>query len=129
MTKRERAIIMAYTGEVMFTKNDIQYFLDYVKEKTGIEPEVLGWNSMGVPSIYFGPDTDEAKEKIQKACKKDFDNLIMDSENETGYWIKSVVNRQHKIKCSKCGYSESEYASHIRNYCPKCGIKMNEEEN
>ena len=81
MTKRERAIVMAYTGGVMFTKDDIQYFLDYVKEKTGIESEVLGWNSMGIPSIYFGPDTDEAMEKIRKACKEDFDDLIKNSND------------------------------------------------
>lgn len=82
MTKRERAIVMAYTGGVTFTNDDIGYFLEYVKEKTGIELKVLDWSSTGVPSIYFGPNTEETVEKIRKACKEDFDNLIERSNEE-----------------------------------------------
>lgn len=44
--------------------------------------------------------------------------------SKTGHWIKIVVNGQHKIKCDKCDYTEPEYATHIRNYCPSCGAKM-----
>lgn len=50
-------------------------------------------------------------------------------EQELGHWIKFVVNRQHKIRCSKCDYVEYEYITHIRNYCPNCGAKMEEIDN
>lgn len=49
-------------------------------------------------------------------------------EPKIGHWISIVVNRQHKLKCDKCDYSEPEYATHIRNYCPNCGTKMVEQE-
>lgn len=44
--------------------------------------------------------------------------------SKTGHWIKIVVNGQHKIRCDKCDYTEPEYATHIRNYCPNCGAEM-----
>lgn len=47
---------------------------------------------------------------------------------ELGHWISIVVNGRHKIKCNKCDYTEPEYATHIRNYCPYCGTKMVEQE-
>lgn len=56
---------------------------------------------------------------------------IKEEENaiDQGHWIRFVENgRQHKIKCSKCGYTEPEYATFIRNYCPNCGKRMEEEE-
>jgi hypothetical protein len=80
MTKRERAIIMAYTGGVTFKNDDIQYFLDYVKEKTGLELNVINWNFEGTPIIDFG--STENIDKIRKACKKDFDDLIRSSNEE-----------------------------------------------
>lgn len=43
---------------------------------------------------------------------------------KTGHWIKFVVNGQHKIRCDKCDYIEPEYVTHIRNYCPNCGMRM-----
>lgn len=82
MTKRERAIIMAYTGGVTFTGDDIGYFFGYVKEKTGIELNVIDWSSDGVPVIYFGPNEEETVKKIRSACKEDFDNLIRNSNEE-----------------------------------------------
>lgn len=53
---------------------------------------------------------------------------VTSQKPKTGHWIKIVVNRQHKIKCDKCDYIEDEYITHIRNYCPNCGIRMEEEE-
>lgn len=50
----------------------------------------------------------------------------LEQEPKTGQWIKFVVNGQHKIKCNKCDYTEAEYITHIRNYCPNCGAKMQE---
>lgn len=85
MTKRERAIIMAYTGVVTFTKDNIQYFLDYVKEKSGVELNILFWRSDGVPVFDFGSFVSSAinkVDKIRKACKKDFDELIKSSKEE-----------------------------------------------
>ena len=48
----------------------------------------------------------------------------LEQEPKTGHWIKIVVNKQHKIKCNKCNYIEDEYITHIRNFCPSCGVKM-----
>lgn len=51
------------------------------------------------------------------------------TQESTGHWIRFVENnRQHKIKCSKCGYTEPEYATFIRNYCPNCGKRMEKTE-
>ena len=52
----------------------------------------------------------------------------LEQATKTGHWIKFVVNGQHKIRCDKCDYVESEYITHIRNYCPNCGAKMEGEE-
>lgn len=53
---------------------------------------------------------------------------LLKREPREGHWIKFVENnRQHKIECSKCGYTEPEYATFIRNYCPNCGKRMQTE--
>lgn len=35
MTKKEVAIVMAYTGDTMLTGDDLKYFYDYVSELLG----------------------------------------------------------------------------------------------
>lgn len=92
MTKRERAIIMAYTGGVTFKGDDIQYFLEYVKEKTGMELNVAGWYSWGDPIMDFGPNEKETIKKIQKACKKDYNELIKRSNEEENKKIERDKN-------------------------------------
>ena len=111
MTKRERAIIMAYTGAVTFTGDDIGYFLEYVKEKTGIELEVVGWSVSGIPDIYFGSAEKEINEtvnKIRKACKRDFDDLIKSSNEEEN-------KKSEKDKNSKLFFGKRLSADVITN--------------
>lgn len=44
-----------------------------------------------------------------------------------GHWehIKDKF-KKHLIRCSCCNYTEPEYITFSRNYCPDCGAKMNE---
>lgn len=67
-------------------------------------------------------------EVLSRYLREYFMPTTESKEQEMGYWIKFKIITQHKIRCSKCNYTESEYASHIRNYCPNCGIKMKEDE-
>ncbi len=39
-------------------------------------------------------------------------------------WIRTNVNGQHRITCEACDYTEPEYATYIRNWCPCCGARM-----
>ena len=52
---------------------------------------------------------------------------LLERESREGHWIKLVVNRQHKIRCDRCGYTEPEYVTFIRNYCPNCGKRRQTE--
>lgn len=68
------------------------------------------------------------KDKLLLSVNKAICNNIKVLEPKTGHWIEIVVNRQHKIKCDKCGYIESKYLTHIRNFCPNCGVRMESED-
>lgn len=68
------------------------------------------------------------KDKLLLKVNKAICNNLKVLEPKTGHWIEIVVNRQHKIKCDKCGYIESKYFTHIRNFCPNCGVRMESED-
>lgn len=51
----------------------------------------------------------------------------IEKDLKVGQWIKTNINGQHQITCSCCDYTEPEYRSFIRNFCPNCGVYMVEE--
>lgn len=63
MTKRECAIVEAYTGICMLTGEDTRYFYEYIKDKLGF-------------LIYTHELADkEVQQKIKDASKQDFIEL------------------------------------------------------
>lgn len=63
--------------------------------------EVLEWKWAGISAI-------EAIRELPAA----------QPERKTGKWVNE--------KCSECG--QYVYHGDVRNYCPKCGARMNEDE-
>ena len=62
MTKRECAIVMAYTGTCMLQGDDLKYFYDYVKEK--------------LPNrVVYTHDFMDMETELQEASKVDFIRL------------------------------------------------------
>jgi hypothetical protein len=68
MTDRERAIVMAYTGDVMLTGEKMKVFYDYLREKFGrpIYTHEIGYMSR----------------EIREAAKDDFVKLCKDENME-----------------------------------------------
>ena len=80
------------------------------------------YNSDGLGSVFYG---------YQEGVKfADAVNKLpsVTPLPKTGHWIKTNINGQHRITCSCCGYTEPEYRSYIRNFCPNCGHRQEAEE-
>ena len=43
-----------------------------------------------------------------------------------GHWIEEKSIGDCCYKCSECGFIRDAYLLEIENYCPQCGVKMDE---
>lgn len=67
MTKRECAIVMAYTGVIMLTGDDLERFYKYIDKKLGRKVQTFELASM------------VTWQKIREACKDDFEKLCKEA--------------------------------------------------
>lgn len=71
---------------------------------------------------------EEHAEIVGKLCAK-FVEEIKDFEPiRHGRWIKEESVGDCCYKCSECGFIRDAYLLEVDNYCPNCGVKMDEEE-
>lgn len=129
MTKRECAIIMAYTGAVMLTGEDTFYFYEYLYDICG----------RPIFTHEIGTKADEIKAK----SKNDFIELCksatkIEQPSRIGRWIETDAlrfDRSRKellgvtaIKCSICMCAfipdNGVNAASRYKFCPSCGARM-----
>lgn len=72
MTKRERAIVTAYTGVSMFYGDELGYFYKYVEE------------ALGVPVMTHHMASKEFWGLLKKESANDFYDLCIESKTEDG---------------------------------------------
>lgn len=103
-------------------REEISEAVSYIKAYRKLDENLHNTAPKGSVGFY-------ATEKCLRYWDMAIEALEKDQSNpKTGHWVKFVVNGQHKIRCDMCDYTEAEYVTHIRNYCPNCGIKMEDKE-
>lgn len=123
MTKRECAVIMAYTGTVMLTGDDLKYFYDYIAELMG----------RPVYTHEIHARADDLKEK----AKPDFIRLCREAAADDEAENMTALATCDKFICSECEIVledwkkmesdddgeewETEYEF---KFCPNCGRKV-----
>lgn len=107
MTKRECAIVTAYTDTAMLQGNDIKYLYEYLKELFG-RPIYT--------HEFFG-----LADEIKRLSEKDFMDLCRNATAPDKI-DKQIEVASHNLICSKCGAAISyrEYCTN-QNSCPRCG--------
>lgn len=120
MTKKEAAIIMAYTGTTLLTGEDFSIFHKYIEDK--LERPV--WTHELADKAVW--------EQIKEASREDFINLCKNLENETtAQWDFVHYDPDYLFysgTCTACGkmHNSDENVAKLA-YCPHCGRKMNGE--
>lgn len=131
MTKRECAVIMAFTGVCLLKGDDLIYFYEYVYE------------IMGRP--LFTHEIAKYADEIKEKAKPDFILICATATNERqpaphGEWCKGLAYRLNPktfqrltvdaITCSLCKCSfipdNGVNAEHKYHFCPSCGADMRE---
>ena len=131
MTKRECAVIMAFTGVCMLKGDDLKYFYEYVFE------------IMGRP--IFTHEIAKYADEIKEKAKPDFIRICAEATNQRqpapcGFWNVSTAIRFDPIRkerspvtaiiCSRCscGYIPDNGVNDKSKYyyCPSCGADMRE---
>lgn len=122
MTKREAAIIMAYTGiRTLDPVDEMLYLYNYIAELTGRFPEPYT-----PPEVYL---TDEIREKatndFMKICKSATDEAVDDEADfiETDMTVQCPVCKIMYVKHAFAGLAPFRRKSKP-NFCPNCGVKI-----
>lgn len=68
MTKKELAVVMAYTGSVTLAGENLKYYCEYVESLLGYAPQTL--------DFYY------LKDEIKKRAKADFIRLCKEATDE-----------------------------------------------
>lgn len=129
MTKRECAVIMTYTGAVMLTGDDLQYFYEYIAEL------------MGRP--VFTHELAALADDLKEKAKPDFIRLCREAVQDESFHCIAVIlsdmqrqlddlNMSHNKLCEKIAKSKaadetsnlSEVAGCDEFICKECGIHL-----
>ena len=120
MTKKEAAIIMAYTDTVLLTGDDFSIFHKYIEEKL----------QRPVWTHEFADK--EVEEKIKEATKEDLINLcknLKDDMNARWEYVRydpDYLTWSGTCTACHCKHESNEPVSKLP-FCPHCGAKMNGE--
>ena len=117
LTKKEAAVIEAYTGVAMLVEDDRKYLYDYLSEVVGIP--IYTHEIPHVVDVY----KDEVKRDFVEICKS-----ISDAD------VQEVKHAEWKINCDGyypyCSNCKQEpHGREMSQYCPHCGCIMDGEEN
>lgn len=130
MTKHEAAVIMAFTGIVTLTGDDLKYFYEYTAEL------------LGRPT--YTHEMPSKSEAIKERSKPDFVKLCRTAteteetgaaQQQHGTWkAENSRPKSYKYICSACGgtaYERPRIATKrdtpkrcSLKFCPNCGAKM-----
>ena len=126
MNKHECAVIMAYTGVVTLTGDDLKYFYEYTAEL------------LGRPT--YTHEMPSKAEAIKERAKPDFVQLCRTATEETGaapqqhgtWAAENSRPKSYKYICSACGgmaYDNPDTKSKAPKrcglkFCPHCGAIM-----
>ncbi len=97
MTKRECAIVMAYTGICMLQGDDLDLFYDYIREKLG---RSVYTHELGTRSV---------QDELQQACRADFLDIC-----------KNATTQEKEKRCNECGYYEGVHG--VQGHAP-CSLR------
>lgn len=92
----------------------------YVKNHFWNDTEVNIALDMAIEALQTHPTLDDVSTAYENGYKQGKFEALQ-SQQKTGKWWR----RAWSIECSECGY-DMPFA--IRNYCPNCGAKMEEEQ-